>query len=116
MMAAGLVDEVRALLERGLSPRLRPLQSIGYRQAVAVVAASWRSREAEQSIVADTMRFAKRQMTWFRHQQPDVALVRGGGAADDAVLRWLEEVPAWRGAPGAEAWRFLDDPARISKI
>ena len=32
--------------------------------------------EAFDSIVTDTMRLAKRQMTWFRHQEPDVDVVR----------------------------------------
>jgi tRNA dimethylallyltransferase len=91
MMAAGLVDEVRALLERGLSPQLRPLQSIGYRQAVAVVRGELTLAEAEPSIVADTMRFAKRQMTWFRHQQPDARWFEEAAAAHDAVARWPED-------------------------
>lgn len=90
MLAAGLLDEVRALLERGLSPQLRPLRSIGYRQAVAVVRGELTASEAEASIVADTMRFAKRQLTWFRHQQPDVRWFEDAAAAYDAIGGWLE--------------------------
>jgi tRNA dimethylallyltransferase len=98
MLAAGLLDEVRALLGRGLSPQLRPLQSIGYRQAVAVVRGELSPGEAERSIVGDTMRFAKRQLTWFRHQQPDVLWFEDAGAAYDAVALWREQERARAGA------------------
>ena len=70
MMARGLLDEVRRLLERGYAPDLRPLRAIGYRQAVAVLRGEMAAAEAPRAIVAETMRYAKRQMTWFRHQTP----------------------------------------------
>jgi tRNA dimethylallyltransferase len=68
MMARGLVDEVGRLLERGYAPDLRPLRAIGYRQAVAVARGEMEADPARRAIVAATMRYAKRQMTWFRHQ------------------------------------------------
>jgi tRNA dimethylallyltransferase len=80
MMERGLLDEVRDLLERGYGPDLRPLQAIGYREAVAVIRGEMSAAEAEAAIVAATMRFAKRQMTWFRHQ----ARVTWFEAAEDA--------------------------------
>ncbi len=90
MLREGLLDEVRGLLDRGLSPQLRPLQAIGYRQAVAVVQGRLGAAEAEASIVTDTMRFAKRQMTWFRHQE-EVRWFREAEEARRAVLSWLED-------------------------
>lgn len=68
MLARGLVDEARRLLDRGYGPDLRPLRAIGYRQAVAVARGEMTADDAQRAIVADTMRYAKRQMTWFRHQ------------------------------------------------
>ncbi|HSD66482.1 MAG TPA: tRNA (adenosine(37)-N6)-dimethylallyltransferase MiaA [Vicinamibacteria bacterium] len=99
MLARGLVEEVRGLLGHGYGSDLRPLRAIGYRQAVAVVLGEMTAGEAEASIVAETMRFAKRQRTWFRHQQPGVAWFSGPDEAFGAVLRWLEEAPP--GRPGA---------------
>jgi len=90
MLARGLVEEVRGLLER-YGPDLRPLQSIGYRQAVAVVRGEMTVEAAERSIVTETMRFAKRQRTWFRHQQPDVVWFARADEAEAAALRWLGE-------------------------
>jgi tRNA dimethylallyltransferase len=91
MLARGLIGEVRGLLERGYGPHLRPLRAIGYRQAVAVVRGAMTVEQAEASIVTETMRFAKRQRTWFRHQQPDVVWFALADEALAAVLRWLEE-------------------------
>jgi tRNA dimethylallyltransferase len=89
MLARGLLDEARCLVDR-YGPDLRPLQSIGYRQAVAVVRGQMRLDDAERSIVTETMRFAKRQRTWFRHQQPDVVWFARAEDALDAALRWLD--------------------------
>jgi len=88
MLAAGLVDEVRRLLDAGLPPTARPLQAIGYRDALAVVKGKSTPEHAEQAIVTATMRFAKRQMTWFRHQA-DVTWFKTPDTAYTAALTWL---------------------------
>jgi tRNA dimethylallyltransferase len=72
MFERGLLEEVRGLLSRGFGPSLRPLQAIGYRQAVAVLQGAADLDSAQRDIVTATMRYAKRQMTWFRHQSPAV--------------------------------------------
>jgi tRNA dimethylallyltransferase len=68
MFARGLLAEVRALLAAGFRPDLRPLRAIGYRQAVDVIACRVTEAEARRDIVVSTMQYAKRQLTWFRHQ------------------------------------------------
>jgi len=85
MLEAGLLDEVRGLLDRGYDPGLRPLQAIGYREAVAVVRGELELQEARGRIVTATLRYAKRQRTWFRHQ----AEVEWCGSADEALARAL---------------------------
>lgn len=68
MLAHGLVDEVRGLLARGYAPHLRPLRAIGYRQALGVLEGRCGLDDARRDMVLETMRYAKRQRTWFRHQ------------------------------------------------
>jgi tRNA dimethylallyltransferase len=68
MFGGGLIEEVRGLLKGGLSPESRPLKAIGYRQAVAVTRGELGLEQAEEQVVTATMRYAKRQRTWFRHQ------------------------------------------------
>jgi len=93
MVDAGLVEEVRGLLARGLGPEVRPLQAIGYRQALAVVRGELGVEEAERAIVASTLRFAKRQRTWFRHQA-EARWFPGESEAYSAVLAWLDAAAA----------------------
>jgi tRNA dimethylallyltransferase len=103
MLEGGLLQEVEALLAAGHPPDLRPLRAIGYRQAVAVLRGEMSVAEAEPAIVTDTMRFAKRQMTWFRHQA-DVTWFRDAGSAHDAAVAWLES----SGGPAAPARSTTD--------
>lgn len=88
MLDAGLVDEVRHLLDGGLPAAARPLQAIGYREALAVVKGKTTLEQAEQAIVTATMRFAKRQMTWFRHQA-EVTWFKAADEAYAAAVKWL---------------------------
>jgi tRNA dimethylallyltransferase len=68
MWEAGLVAEVRALLQAGYSPDLRPLQALGYRQALAVVGGRLHETEALAEMQSATRNYAKRQVTWFRRE------------------------------------------------
>jgi tRNA dimethylallyltransferase len=86
MLERGLLDEVRGLLDRYGSD-IRPLQAIGYKQAVLVLRG--RMSDCEHAIVRATLQFAKRQRTWFRHQ----ARVEWCGDAEGARRRayaWLD--------------------------
>lgn len=88
MFERGLLEEVSGLLER-YGPGIRPLKAIGYRQAVAILRGELALEEAQRDIVTETMRYAKRQMTWFKHQarvtwRPDV------DAAYRTASLWLD--------------------------
>jgi tRNA dimethylallyltransferase len=88
MLESGLLDETRALLARYGGADLHPLRAIGYRQAVAVVRGAQTVDGAQRDIVKETMRYAKRQMTWFRHQE-DVRWFARAADARAAALAWL---------------------------
>jgi tRNA dimethylallyltransferase len=93
MLERGLIDEVRGLVSRGLDPLARPLQAIGYRQAVSVLRGEMTVENAERAIVTATLRFAKRQMTWFRHQA-EVRWFPRADEAHEAALAWLDAQPS----------------------
>lgn len=83
MLAAGLVDEVRAELARGTAPDAAGLDAVGYREAVAMLAGRLAPADLREAIVRSTRAYAKRQETWFRNQlryQPS------------AISRQLEDV------------------------
>jgi tRNA dimethylallyltransferase len=64
----GLVDEVRRLLESGISPGAKPFESLGYKQALQVVEGNLTLEQALESTQLETRRYAKRQITWFRKE------------------------------------------------
>lgn len=66
MIADGLMDEVRQLIDRGYGLDLKPLQSIGYRHTGLVLKGQMPLDEAVALMKRDTRRLAKRQLTWFR--------------------------------------------------
>ncbi len=66
MIDAGLVDEVRQLVAGGHELGRTARQAVGYREALAYLAAEYDHEEMIARIKARTRRFAKRQGTWFR--------------------------------------------------
>ena len=71
MIDAGLLEEVKSLLERGYSGDLKSMQSIGYRHMVEYIEGKRTWDETIFTLKRDTRRFAKRQLTWFR-KDPDM--------------------------------------------
>ena len=65
MAAAGLFEEVEALLKEGLSPDCTAMQAIGYKEAVLALAGELSRQEAIALIQQNSRRYAKRQLTWF---------------------------------------------------
>ncbi|HWE84123.1 MAG TPA: tRNA (adenosine(37)-N6)-dimethylallyltransferase MiaA [Terracidiphilus sp.] len=82
MFAAGLVEETRALLER-YGP-VKALDSLGYRQARAVLAATMSIEEAITAAQQGHRNYAKRQLTWFR-REPGVHWLEAFGDAPETV-------------------------------
>jgi tRNA dimethylallyltransferase len=68
MFRAGLVDEVRALLPRGLAENRTARQAVGYREVIAHLAGGPSLGQTIELVRRHTRQLAKRQLTWFRHQ------------------------------------------------
>jgi tRNA dimethylallyltransferase len=65
-LSSGLVEEVRALLRAGYSPRLPALQALGYKEIVPYLEGRTTLPEAVALLRRNTRRYAKRQITWLR--------------------------------------------------
>jgi tRNA dimethylallyltransferase len=74
MFAAGLVEETRRLLERGLERNRTAMQALGYRQVVEHLRGARSLAETVEQVKTRTWQFARRQLTWFR-RQPNVEWV-----------------------------------------
>lgn len=69
MLAAGFVDEVRALRARGdLHPELPSMRAVGYRQAWQFLDSELDEAAFRERAIAATRQYAKRQLTWFRRE------------------------------------------------
>ena len=69
MMAHGLMEEVRALRDRGCRRDMVSMQGLGYKELLACLEGEISLEEAVYLIKRDTRHFAKRQLTWFRREK-----------------------------------------------
>jgi tRNA dimethylallyltransferase len=66
MFDAGFVEEVEALLARGLADARTASRAIGYREVMGYLAGDRTLAEAIEQTTVATRRFARRQDSWFR--------------------------------------------------
>ncbi|MEX2430415.1 MAG: tRNA (adenosine(37)-N6)-dimethylallyltransferase MiaA [Dehalococcoidia bacterium] len=89
MLAAGWLDEVRALLNEGCSPDLPSFSSTGYREMAAYLTGQLTLEEAKARAQAATNRLARMQATWFRRDDPRITWVPGAESLREAVRQAL---------------------------
>jgi tRNA dimethylallyltransferase len=66
MMGQGLLDEVKGLKEKGFTPQLKALKTVGYEELFAHLEGKLDLLTAVEKIKLNTRHYAKRQLTWFR--------------------------------------------------
>ncbi len=72
MFTNGLLDEVRGLLENGISPDFPAMTSIGYRDCAAVLQGKSTMEEAKAQMRRVTRVFIRRQANWFKLSDPTI--------------------------------------------
>jgi len=88
MMAAGFLDEVKALRARGdLHPDLPSMRCVGYRQAWEGLDAGWPESEILERSIFATRQLAKRQITWLRSMPERLVVAADGPDALNDVWR-----------------------------
>lgn len=65
MIDDGLVEEVKALLDKGFEKNLISMQAIGYKEIIEFLEGNITFEEAVNILKRNTRHFAKRQFTWF---------------------------------------------------
>lgn len=66
MVEAGLIEEVQAILAKGIDPEINALRTIGYREVVRHLNGECTEKEMISDLQKNSRRYAKRQLTWFR--------------------------------------------------
>ena len=96
MMEAGLLEEVRALLDSGVPEKCTAMQAIGYKEMVPVVSGDMAASDAAAQVKLRSRQYAKRQRTWFRRNSSARPLLWGPESNFADVLQrstaYLEEI------------------------
>jgi tRNA dimethylallyltransferase len=101
MAADGLVDEVKGLLEEGYGSEDPGMSGTGYREVAAYLRGDMTLEDALDRMRLQTRQYARRQLTWFRHQLPEDALhIDTSRPLDERVA---EVVAAWQSRDRAKA-------------
>lgn len=90
MFAAGLVEEVKALLAAGFTRDCQAMQGIGYKEVAAHIAGESSLDETVETIKKSTRHFAKRQLTWYR-RMPYIHWYDVGNTSDAELLAAVYE-------------------------
>ncbi len=69
MIEEGLVEEVRALKDKGYQKEMVSMQGLGYKEMFEYLDGDCTREEAVYKIKRDTRHFAKRQITWFKRER-----------------------------------------------
>lgn len=94
MLEAGLLDEIRELLARGIPEKCTAMQAIGYKEFVAALAGQCTVAEAAAQVQQASRRYAKRQLTWFRRNPAMHWLSRSTGETAAEILIRARQVLA----------------------
>ncbi|WP_183252204.1 tRNA (adenosine(37)-N6)-dimethylallyltransferase MiaA [Anoxybacteroides tepidamans] len=93
MMAAGLLEEVKSLYNRGIRD-CQSIQAIGYKEIYAYLDGQLSFEEAIEQLKQNSRRYAKRQLTWFRNKMPvrwfDVTDPAKFTEKRDEILQYIE--------------------------
>lgn len=68
MLEGGLIEEIELMICSGISARAKPFESIGYKEALALLEGRLPPPAALELMQRNTRRYAKRQLTWFRRE------------------------------------------------
>lgn len=75
MLANGWIEETEAAVAKGLFETPTAHQALGYKQIAAYLQGSISKEELPEKISTATWQYARRQRTWFRHQQPEPDII-----------------------------------------
>ena len=88
MLAFGLLDEIRSLLDSGIPKKCTAMQAIGYKEFVEALDGNCTIEDATALVQQSSRHYAKRQLTWFRKNK-NIHWIRrkSGETKEEIVLR-----------------------------
>ena len=86
MLEAGLIDEIKSLLARGIPAKCTAMQAIGYKEFIAALEGQMTIQEAAAQVQQSSRRYAKRQLTWFHRNENMNWIKRKAGQSPDEIF------------------------------
>ncbi len=86
MLDAGLLQEIRTLLDSGVPKTATAMQAIGYKEFVAALEGQCTLEQAAQQVCTASRHYAKRQLTWFRRNKAIHWLRREDGMTNGDIF------------------------------
>ena len=96
MVAAGWIEECRKALTKGLAQAPTAWQALGYRDIAEFLAGRGPATQdaLTETLANRTIQYARRQLTWFRHQHPGTHFLNIDAYRQDTIERLANEVAA----------------------
>ena len=96
LVEQGLFDEVKGLLDKGLTESDISMKGIGYKEIIGYFNGKYTEEEAIDLIKKNTRHLAKRQITWFKRYEDihwiDISQYKNDEEAIEGMLEWLKSV------------------------
>ena len=92
MLEAGLVEEIKELLSRGIPAKCTALQAIGYKEFIAALDGEMTVAEAADQVRQSSRRYAKRQLTWFRRNENMNWIKRKAGQSSAEIFAYARQL------------------------
>jgi len=92
MLRQGLIEEIKVLLARGVSPKCTAMQAIGYKEFVIALNGQGNMGYAAEEVRKSSRHYAKRQLTWFRRNQAIHWLIRTSDMEDAKILACARQI------------------------
>lgn len=91
MLAAGFLDEVKKLHQRGdLTADMPAIRAVGYRQAWSLLEGDYNQQTFRDKAIIATRQLAKRQFTWLRRQTDTLSLDSSDTSAKEKILALID--------------------------
>ncbi|MFQ8603298.1 MAG: tRNA (adenosine(37)-N6)-dimethylallyltransferase MiaA [Anaerovoracaceae bacterium] len=95
LMQTGLLDEVKALLDKGLTPEHISMKAIGYKEIMDYFLGKYDLETAVDKVKKNTRHYAKKQLTWFRRYDKikwyNISDFNDDEDALESIVKWLEK-------------------------
>lgn len=92
MMKKGLIEEVKKLMNMGLTSNMQSMQGIGYKEIMYYLNGDISLEQAEEMIKQGTRNYAKRQLTWFRKDPRAVFIDKDDLSEEEIINKIINDI------------------------